>query len=165
MARGLLGTFTSKAFTEAMTDTAIGAGVGAVSAFAWEAGVERLAGYGPFKKLPAVAFPVAEIIAGAVGGPLLAMKFPQAGLGMGMVLAATGLNRVAKMYAPATLMPSAQANAGAGTTAGLGATREDSLLLGDSSQEVENVQPGLGDSAVEVETVEEPYQNVGAWIG
>lgn len=162
MARGFLGTLTSKAYMTALKDNAIGSGAGAIASLAWEAGVERLAGVGPFKKLPAPAFPIAEALTGAVAGPLIAMKYPMVGLGVGMVLTATGLTRTAKMFAPKGLLP---ASATAPTTAGyMGAPSQDSLLLGDSSQEVENVRPELGDSAVEIETVEEPYHAVGAFV-
>lgn len=134
---------------------AFGGGLAAV--IGYEAGLERL----PIPARLRPWMPLGEILAGSILGPMIALTYPDAGMGAGVGLAVSGAKRMLQsMSSTASLFPGNYYAPAATGTAGFGATETtDAVLLGESSVDVEDVDNTFGDSPVEVEDVDSTFGN------
>lgn len=147
---------------KSLMELGTGAGAGLAAVVAFEGGVERLPI--PYRARPWM--PLAEIAAGAILGPVAAAyASDDIGMGVGIGLAVSGGKRLLQSFQMTSRlipgeMQALPAPSSAGT-AGFGATETtDSVLLGESSVDVEDVDPGFGDSPVEVEDVDGTFGSV-----
>lgn len=161
---GDLFSFGQAPFLEALTDHAIIGGSAVAGQLGWELGVEQVRRIPFLDVLPEMVYPVAELVAGSIVGPMLATMYPRVGLGVGVGMASNGVNRLVRTFLADTGFLPELAGLGYSQSLGQSNEQQETLLLGDSSQEIETVESGLGfgDSAVEVEDVE---PSVGSWIG